>query len=102
MFVKRKQPMFAVPANMAHEADEPVHNLRVSLLFIDCAGRAHINLELKPMKRMSPRAHLRIDEGVRPANAKTRDVNVMVYQLLRIDIVESAFHQIRRFNTELA
>lgn len=102
MLVKGEQSMLAVPANMTHEAHEPVDNLRVGLVFIDCAGRAHINLELQTMKRMSPRAHLRIDESVRAANAKTRDVNVMIHQLLRIDIVESAFHQIRRLNTELA
>src|ERR1041385_4900783 len=53
------------------------------------------------MKRVSPRQHLRIDERFRAADAETRDMNVMIDEPRRIDVVESAFDEVGRFYAEI-
>ena len=53
------------------------------------------------MKRMSPRAHLRIDESVRAANAKTGDVNVMdqsPFYVLNLDGLDAGLEVLARFH----
>src|SRR6185369_11883513 len=74
VFIEREQTMLAVSANVTHEPRESLNHLRISPRFVCNTGRTHVHLELQTMKRMFPRAHLRIDESLRAANAETRDV----------------------------
>src|SRR5262245_44222924 len=102
VLVKSEQAMLAVSANMAHQSRETFDHLRISVALIVDGRRTHINLELETMKRMLPRTHLWIHEGLCAADAETSNVNVMIDQLLRIDIFEGAFDEIRRLIAEFA
>ena len=83
VFVERKQPVFAVTVDMAHEIHETLNKLSVSRFFVRSAGGAHVDFELKTMKRMFPRPHLSINKSSTCTEA--RDVNVVIDQPLRIN-----------------
>jgi hypothetical protein len=99
MFVECEQAMFSVVADVTDEACEPLDELRVRSVFITRARRAHVDFELETVKRMCPRAHLSIHK--RTTRTQPRNMNMMIDQSLRIDIVESTIHQVGRLRAEL-
>src|SRR5215510_199288 len=101
VFVECEQPVFAVILDTCDETRESRSRLVISLVFIANARRTHIHLQLQTMERMSPRQHLRIDKSFSATDAESGNVNVVIDQLRRIDVVERAPDQVRRLRTNL-
>ncbi len=64
------------------------------------ARRAAINRKSQSGQRITKRKHARIDEIPRPARAHSKHVGVVIEQRDRVQVRESAFHQVPRGRTE--
>jgi large subunit ribosomal protein L5 len=84
MLVERQEPVFAVIFDARYKTRQSRGCLRIGFVFISDSRRAHINLQLQTMKRVSPRQHLRIDERIRAADTEAGNVNVMIDQPLAL------------------
>jgi hypothetical protein len=96
MFIERQYPVLAVIRDVADKTRQPFDKLRITVFFVTDPGRTHVDLELQTMKRMRPSVHLRVEECVRAARTEACDVNVMVDELLRIDVVEGTLDEVGR------
>src|ERR1700730_3411544 len=95
VFVESEQPVFAVMRDVRDEVGEAVRQLAVTLADVSNASGAEINLELQPVKRMSPSAHLRIDESIATSGSYSSDVRVVINQTCRIDVRIGALNKVR-------
>ena len=102
MLIECEQTMLAVNRNAIDKIREPLNELSVGVLFVIRGGRTHVDLKLESMKRVAPRSHLRVHKRAAAVRTETGNVNVMIDEPRRIDIVESPFDQIRRALTDFA
>jgi hypothetical protein len=92
--------VFPVICDAAREIGETLNDVIVGVLFVVCAGGAHVDFELQTVKRMFPRSHLCVHESMTTVSAESGDVNVMIDESLRIDVVKRALDQIGSFRVD--
>ena len=92
--------MLAVIGDVFDQIDETVDELRIGVRNISDSRSAEIDVKLQMMKRVGPASHFGIDEGAAGTRADAGDMSVVIDKARRIDVVESAFDQILRLNTD--
>src|SRR5262245_46513820 len=100
VLVKGQQPVFAVSRDMSDQVREPFNHLPITLSLVRDATGTEIDFEFQPVKRMSPRVHLSVHEGLAVAGSDSRDMCV-INQPGRIDVCKSPLNQVSGSSTEL-
>src|SRR5437899_7188058 len=93
--VESEQAMPAMTFDVRDQARQTLDNLSVRAPDVVYSARAEINLEFDFVERMSPGAHLRVNEGAVGPIAYSRDMRVIVEEPSGIDVVECALNYVR-------